>query len=139
MDNLFLGRYPVNSLGMIDEGRMKNEASELFRKLGMTVNLDQPMRNMSVSQRQMCEIAKAISYNSKVIVLDEPTSSLTVQEVDKLFDMMRMLRDQGICQERDYPQHFSPDTGLTPDAPLQSHFQVHPSDRKNSLLFRQGI
>ena len=96
VDNLFLGRYPVNSLGMIDEGRMKNEASELFRKLGMTVNLDQPMRNMSVSQRQMCEIAKAISYNSKVIVLDEPTSSLTVQEVDKLFDMMRMLRDQGI-------------------------------------------
>jgi len=54
------------------------------------------MRNMSVSQRQMCEIAKAISYNSQVIVLDEPTSSLTVQEVDKLFEMMRMLRDQGI-------------------------------------------
>ena len=53
-------------------------------------------RYMSVSQRQMCEIAKAISYNSKVIVLDEPTSSLTVQEVDKLFEMMRMLRDQGI-------------------------------------------
>ena len=81
---------------MVDEGRMKNEASELFRKLGMTVNLEQPMRNMSVSQRQMCEIAKAISYNSKVIVLDEPTSSLTVQEVEKLFEMMRMLRDQGI-------------------------------------------
>ena len=96
VDNLFLGRYPVNSLGVIDEKRMKNEASKLFRKLGMTVNLDQPMRNMSVSQRQMCEIAKAISYNSKVIVLDEPTSSLTVQEVEKLFEMMRMLRDQGI-------------------------------------------
>ena len=96
VDNLFLGRYPVNSLGVIDEKRMKNEASKLFRKLGMTVNLEQPMRNMSVSQRQMCEIAKAISYNSKVIVLDEPTSSLTVQEVDKLFEMMRMLRDQGI-------------------------------------------
>ena len=81
VDNLFLGRYPVNSFGMIDEGRMKKEASELFRKLGMTVNLEQPMKNMSVSQRQMCEIAKAISYNSKVIVLDEPTSSLTVQEL----------------------------------------------------------
>lgn len=52
----------------------------------MTVNLSQPMRNMSVSQRQMCEIAKAISYNSKVIVLDEPTSSLTVQEVEKLLN-----------------------------------------------------
>lgn len=44
VDNLFLGRYPVNSMGMIDESRMKREASELFRKLGMTVNLDQPMK-----------------------------------------------------------------------------------------------
>ena len=95
-DNLFLGRYPVNSMGVIDEDRMKKKSSELFRKLGMTVDLNQPMRNMSVSQRQMCEIARAISYNSKVIVLDEPTSSLTVQEVDKLFEMMRMLRSQGI-------------------------------------------
>ena len=85
IDNLFLGRYPVNSMGVIDEGRMKKEAAELFRKLGMTVNLTQPMSRMSVSQRQMCEIAKAISYNSRVIVLDEPTSSLTVQEVNKLF------------------------------------------------------
>ena len=96
IDNLFLGRYPTTS-GIVDEGRMKKKASELFRKLGMTVNLSQPMRNMSVSQRQMCEIAKAISYNSQVIVLDEPTSSLTVQEVDKLFEMMRMLKAQGIA------------------------------------------
>lgn len=95
-DNLFLGRYPTNSLGMVDEDRMKKKSSELFRKLGMTVNLDTPMRNMSVSQRQMCEIARAISYNSKVIVLDEPTSSLMTQEVNKLFDMMRMLKKQGI-------------------------------------------
>jgi len=80
----------------VDEGSMKKKAAELFRKLGMTVNLTQPMRNMSVSQRQMCEIAKAISYNSQVIVLDEPTSSLTVQEVAKLFEMMRMLKEQGI-------------------------------------------
>ena len=62
----------------------------------MTVNLTQPMRNMAVSQRQLCELAKAISYNAKVIVLDEPNSALTVKEVDKLFEMMRMLRDQGI-------------------------------------------
>ena len=96
MDNLFLGRYPTKA-GVVDEGVMKKKAAELFRKLGMTVNLTQPMRNMSVSQRQMCEIAKAISYNSKVIVLDEPTSSLTVQEVDKLFEMMNMLKAQGIA------------------------------------------
>ena len=96
VDNLFLGRYPKNSLGVIDEGRMKKEASDLFRKLGITVNLTQPMKRMSVSQRQMCEIAKAISYNSKVIVLDEPTSSLTAPEVAKLFKMMRQLKEQGI-------------------------------------------
>ena len=97
IDNLFLGRYPVNSMGVVDEGQMKRQAADLFRKLGMTVNLTQPMRNMSVSQRQMCEIAKAISYDAQVIVLDEPTSSLTVQEVDKLFEMMRMLKAQGIA------------------------------------------
>ena len=96
VDNLFLGRSPKNSLGVIDEGRMKKEASDLFRKLGITVNLAQPMKKMSVSQRQMCEIAKAISYNSKVIVLDEPTSSLTAPEVAKLFKMMRQLKEQGI-------------------------------------------
>lgn len=96
IDNLFLGRFPTNAMGVVDESAMKKKASELFRKLGMTVNLSQPMRNMSVSQRQMCEIAKAMSYNAKVIVLDEPTSSLTVQEVDKLFEMVNMLKEQGI-------------------------------------------
>ena len=97
IDNLFLGRYPKNAAGIVDEARMKKEASDLFRRLGMTVNLTQPMKNMSVSQRQMCEIAKAISYNAKVIVLDEPTSSLMAQEVDKLFQMMRVLKSQGIA------------------------------------------
>ena len=96
IDNMFLGRYPKNSLGVIDEGRMKKETAQLFRKLGITANLTQPMKKMSVSQRQMCEIAKAISYNSKVIVLDEPTSSLTAPEVEKLFKMMRQLKAQGI-------------------------------------------
>lgn len=96
VDNLFLGRYPVKA-GVIDEARMRKEASDLFRRLGMTVNLTQPMKNMSVSQRQMVEIAKAMSYNAKVIVLDEPTSSLMAQEVDKLFEMMRKLKEQGIA------------------------------------------
>ncbi len=96
VDNLFLGRYPKTQVGVVDEARMKREASELFRSLDMTVNLTQPMRNMSVSARQMCEIAKAISYNSKIIVLDEPTSSLTEPEVKKLFQMLRKLKQQGI-------------------------------------------
>ena len=95
-DNLFLGRYPKNTLGVIDENRMKKEAADLFRRLNMTVNLTAPMKTMSVSARQMVEIAKAISYNAKLIVLDEPTSSLTVREVAKLFEMMRNLKAQGI-------------------------------------------
>ena len=60
-------------MGIVDENRMRNEASDLFRKLNMTVNLTVPMKTMSVSARQMVEIAKAISYNAKLIVLDEPT------------------------------------------------------------------
>ena len=96
LDNLFLGRYPKNSMGVVDETRMKREASDLFRKLNMTVNLTAPMKTMSVSARQMVEIAKAISYDARLIVLDEPTSSLTVREVDKLFSMMRNLKAQGI-------------------------------------------
>ncbi len=96
LDNLFLGRYPTNGAGKVDERRMKNEAADLFRRLNMTVNLTAPMKTMSVSARQMVEIAKAISYNAKLIVLDEPTSSLTVREVRKLFEMMRQLKAQGI-------------------------------------------
>ena len=95
LDNLFLGRYPIRS-GVVDENRMRNEAADLFRRLNMTVNLTAPMKTMSVSARQMVEIAKAISYNAKLIVLDEPTSSLTVREVAKLFEMMRNLKEQGI-------------------------------------------
>ena len=68
IDNLFLGRYPVNSMGVVDEGLMKKKASELFRKLGMTVNLNQPMRNMSVSQRQMCEIANERNTRSSSVL-----------------------------------------------------------------------
>ncbi|WP_040942522.1 sugar ABC transporter ATP-binding protein [Levyella massiliensis] len=96
VDNLFLGRYPRTPFGFVDEARMRKEAADLFRNLGISVPLDVPMSQLSVSKRQMCEIAKAISYHSSLIVLDEPTSSLTEPEVKKLFNMMRKLRDNGI-------------------------------------------
>ena len=94
-DNLFLGRYPTK-YGLIDEKRMEDEANRLFKKLGMSFNLNVPMRTMSVANRQMVEIAKAVSYNAKVIVLDEPTSSLTDKEVKKLFSIVNELRKEGI-------------------------------------------
>ena len=96
IDNLFLGRYPKNSLGVVDEGRMKKEASDLFRKLGITVNLTQPMKRMSVSKRQMCEIAKAISHKAEVIIFDEPSAALTEKEIADLFEIIRDLRKKNL-------------------------------------------
>lgn len=94
-DNLFLGRYVTNA-GMINEKVMYNKSLELFHKLGMNFNPKTPIRNLSVSQRQMVEIAKAVSYNAKIIVLDEPTSSLSEKETNKLFSIVRELKKQGV-------------------------------------------
>ncbi|MGE4341567.1 MAG: sugar ABC transporter ATP-binding protein [Bacilli bacterium] len=93
VDNLFLGRYPTN-FGIVDERTMTTKAQELFKSLDMYFNPKTLMRTMSVSQRQMVEIAKAVSYDSKVIVLDEPTSSLSEREVKKLFKIIRKLRKE---------------------------------------------
>ncbi len=95
VDNLFLGKYRTK-FGIVNEKAMREKASQLFSRLGIFVDLDVPMKTMSVSQRQMCEIAKAVSYNAKVIVLDEPTSSLTEREVRKLFKIVSDLREQGV-------------------------------------------
>lgn len=94
-DNLFLGRYPTR-LGMINEAKMLKDAVALFDSLKMNVNPKTVMRTMSVSQRQMVEIAKAVSYNAKIIVLDEPTSSLTEREVIKLFNIVKELSKKGV-------------------------------------------
>lgn len=95
LDNLYLGRYP-KKFGVIDEAKMLKDSIKLFASLKMNVNPQQIMRKMSVSQRQMVEIAKAVSYNAKIIVLDEPTSSLTENEVKKLFSIVDELRKTGV-------------------------------------------
>ncbi len=95
MDNLYLGRYPKR-LGVIDEARMLKDSIKLFDSLNMNVDPHTIMRTMSVSQRQMVEIAKAVSYNAKIIVLDEPTSSLTENEVEKLFTIINDLKKRGV-------------------------------------------
>lgn len=95
LDNMWLGRYKTN-YGVVDENYMLYETKGLFSYLKMNVNPKQKMRTMSVSQRQMVEIARAVSYHSKIIVLDEPTSSLTEPEVRKLFSIINDLKKQGI-------------------------------------------
>jgi len=75
--------------------KIYDDTKAVFKELGIDVDPKRIMSTMPVSQRQMVEIAKAVSYNSKVIVFDEPTSSLTEQEVEHLFEIINMLRDRG--------------------------------------------
>ena len=95
MDNLWLGRYPKMAGIVINERKMYEDTTKLFKELDIDVDPREKMGNLPVSKRQMVEIAKAVSYNSKVIVFDEPTSSLTEEEVDHLFRIINMLRDRG--------------------------------------------
>ena len=95
MDNLWLGRYPKKGL-FIDEKKMYDETEKIFKDLDINVNPRDKVSTLSVSQMQMVEIAKAVSYNSKIIVMDEPTSSLTEKEVSHLFKIINKLRKQGI-------------------------------------------
>lgn len=95
MDNIWLGRYPTK-LGIItDEHKMYDDTLEIFKSLSIDINPKTVMSALPVSQRQMVEIAKAVSYNSKIIVFDEPTSSLTEKEVDHLFEIIRKLKSKG--------------------------------------------
>ena len=97
MDNMWLGRFPkvAKFLPLTSERKMYAATKKIFDELEMNVNPKTVMSKMPVSQRQMVEIAKAVSYHSKIIVFDEPTSSLTEQEVEHLFKIINMLRDRG--------------------------------------------
>ena len=97
MDNIWLGRYPTVLGGLaVNEKKMYQDTMAVFEELDIHVDPHRIMSTMPVSQRQMVEIAKAVSYNSKVIVFDEPTSSLTEEEVEHLFKIINMLRDRGV-------------------------------------------
>ena len=96
MDNIWLGRYPKTAGLVVNEHKMYKDTMAVFEELGINVDPHRIMSTMPVSQRQMVEIAKAVSYNSKVIVFDEPTSSLTEEEVEHLFRIINMLRDRGV-------------------------------------------
>ena len=96
MDNLWLGRYPLIGGVMVNERKMYEDTVRIFKELEIDVDPRRIMSTLPVSQRQMVEIAKAVSYNSKIIVFDEPTSSLTEEEVEHLFRIINMLRDRGV-------------------------------------------
>ena len=95
MENMWLGRFPLKA-GLVDHKKMYNDTKAVLDDLEIKVDPKTIIGTMAVSQRQMLEIAKAVSYNAKILVLDEPTSSLTSEEVEHLFRIMRRLCEQGV-------------------------------------------
>jgi rhamnose transport system ATP-binding protein len=92
-ENIFIGRQPRRRGRRIDAGQMRKAANEVFARLGVELDPARPARGLSVADQQIVEIAKAISFNANVIVMDEPTAALTSVEVDRLFEVIRTLRE----------------------------------------------
>lgn len=91
--NIFIGREYMNGK-FIDDARMNAEAKKLFDQLEIDIDPTEKMGNLTVGKQQMCEIAKAISHQAKIIVFDEPSSALTEAEIDELFKIIRDLREK---------------------------------------------
>ncbi len=95
--NIFIAREPrTKILPFIDKRRIRSEAQALVRELGVDIDVSRPVRELSVSQQQITEIAKALSMNADIIIMDEPTSALPEAEVATLFNAIRRLKEKGI-------------------------------------------
>ncbi|EKP0311528.1 galactose/methyl galactoside ABC transporter ATP-binding protein MglA [Aeromonas veronii] len=94
MDNMWLGRYPTKG-GFIDHGKMYDDTKRIFDELDIDIDPRVKVATLSVSQMQMIEIAKAFSYDAKIVIMDEPTSSLTEKEVNHLFKIINKLKEKG--------------------------------------------
>lgn len=94
-ENVFVGRQPITRSGRIDWRKLYAEAGALLDSLGVHLDLKQKARNLSIAQQQMVEIARAFSINARILIMDEPTSSLTLTEVADLFRLVRRLRQDG--------------------------------------------
>src|SRR3954466_4831638 len=90
-----MGRQPLGAGRRIDWPSMRSQAAEIFASLGVALDPARPARGLSVADKQIVEIAKALSFNANVIVMDEPTAALTSVEVERLFDVVRNLRSRG--------------------------------------------
>jgi len=94
-ENIFMGRQPLAAGRRLDRSAMNRAARQVFAQLGVALDVERPARGLSVADQQLVEIAKALSLDARVLVMDEPTAALTSVEVDRLFEVMRTLRDQG--------------------------------------------
>ncbi|MDR1611564.1 MAG: sugar ABC transporter ATP-binding protein [Planctomycetota bacterium] len=94
--NIFIGKEPVRMGFTIDGAKMNRDASEILKRLNADVKPTALVKNLPVSKQQMVEVAKALSYDSDVLIMDEPTSALTASEIEELFKVIRSLRGQGV-------------------------------------------
>jgi rhamnose transport system ATP-binding protein len=94
-ENVFMGRQPVGRFGRIDRAAMRAEVLQLMQRLGVSIDPDRPAQGLSIADQQIIEIAKAISLDAKVMIMDEPTAALSGVEVERLFAVARSLRDEG--------------------------------------------
>jgi rhamnose transport system ATP-binding protein len=94
-ENIFVGRQPYNRFGGLDHAKMRRETVELTRRLGVPIDPDREARGLSIADQQVVEIAKSISLDAKVIIMDEPTAALSGVEVERLMGIARQLRDEG--------------------------------------------
>ena len=94
-ENVFMGREPMR-WGLLDRARMNREASEILARLGVQVDVRRPLSTLNIALQQMVAIARAISTNARIVIMDEPTSSLDEQEVAVLFDVIRGLKRDGM-------------------------------------------
>ena len=94
--NVFLGREPRTAFGLMDRGKMTREADVLLQRVGLDISSRTPLSDLSLARQQMVEIAKALSLNARLLIMDEPTSSLTLTETERLLEVARELRAQGV-------------------------------------------
>ncbi|MCJ1709470.1 sugar ABC transporter ATP-binding protein [Microbacterium sp. VKM Ac-2923] len=94
-ENIFMGRQPTGRWGRIDRVAMREEATRIFERLGVALDPDRVTEGLSIADQQIIEIAKAISLDAGVLIMDEPTAALSGVEVDRLFAVARSLRDEG--------------------------------------------
>ncbi|MFB6987785.1 sugar ABC transporter ATP-binding protein [Streptomyces sp. NPDC056304] len=94
-ENIFMGRQPRRGLGRIDHRAVREATEGLMRRLGVDLSPDRPARGLSIADQQIVEIAKALSFDARVLIMDEPTAALTGGETARLFSVVRTLRDQG--------------------------------------------
>lgn len=95
-ENMFLGREPLNKLGLVDYGKMNSEAKKYLVDFGLDLDPLTPIAKLNIAQQQMVEIVKAISFSSNIVVMDEPTSSLSDKEAEALFESIRKLKARGV-------------------------------------------